>query len=127
MSEEDPLPFGVGTVLEVADGSITKFQWMGNASFNAKGTFLPGWIDPKDKKFYFKPKPIAKTHLPYLGEHDDVHVCKEDLVRHGFGVLNRANRLSAAAREKICKNEAVAEAYRRDAMHLFLPKPEELL
>ena len=52
MSDSHPIPFGVGRVLEIRGKQDLKFQWMGNTTCSARGTFLPGWIDPKDKKFY---------------------------------------------------------------------------
>jgi hypothetical protein len=126
MSEEDPLPFGVGKVLEARGEKILRFQWMGNATFNPRGTFLPGWIDNRDKKFYFQLRPRGKTHTEYLGEHDAVSVSQSEIITHGFRLLTDTNRLSASARTAICGSSEVEEAYKRDATHLFLPRSVDL-
>jgi hypothetical protein len=64
MSENDPLPFGIGRVIgtESTEGQGIRFQWLGNTTFNPRGTFLPGWLDPVDRKFYFQHTPNSQEN-----------------------------------------------------------------
>lgn len=62
--DRDPMPFGVGLVTAVRSPKDISFQWLGNAAFRPRGTFLPAWLDPKDRKFYYQKHPLAKTHIP---------------------------------------------------------------
>jgi hypothetical protein len=128
MSENDPLPFGVGRVLgrESKDGEGVQFQWLGNATFNPRGTFLPGWLDPTDRKFYFQPKPRSKKHTEFMGTDEGVQVTKEDVITHGFHILTDTNRLSMNTRTVITSSKEVEQMFKRDVIHLFTPKVTDL-
>jgi hypothetical protein len=95
MSENDPLPLVLGR--ESKDGEGVQFQWLGNATFNPRGTFLPGWLDPTDRKFYFQPKSRSKKH-----------------------------RLSMNTRTVITSSKEVEQMFKRDVIHLFTPKVTDL-
>ena len=84
---------------------------MGNTTCSARGTFLPGWIDPKDKKFYYRLKPLHATHQPFLGEHEDVVIGKGDVLSHGFHILNESKRISKQIREQISASVWVKQAW----------------
>jgi hypothetical protein len=122
MSENDPLPFGIGRVLgrESRDGEGVQFQWLGNATFNPRGTFLPGWLDPTDRKFYFQPKP-RQRNTP-----SSCAVTKEDVITPGFHILTDTNRLSMNTRTAITSSKEVEQMFKRDVIHLFTPKVTDL-
>ena len=87
---------------------------MGNVTFLARGTFLPTWIDPKDKKFYYRHKPIIPAHQPYLGEDCDVVIGNGDLIDHGFHLLTEAKLIRASTRDKISRSVWVKQAWGGD-------------
>ena len=80
MTDNCPLPFGVGRILEVTGGQVGKFQWLGNSTFNARGTFLPGWLDPSDRRFYFQPRPVSRKHTEFTGEDESVRVVRDEII-----------------------------------------------
>jgi len=71
-----------------------RFQWLGNRTFNPKGTFLPGWLDPVDLSFYFQPRPVSRKHAEFVGSDEGVQVTKDEIITHGFHVLTDTNRLT---------------------------------
>jgi hypothetical protein len=109
MSENDPLPFGIGRVMgmELKEGQGIQFQWPGNTTFNPRGTFLPGWLDPVDRKFYFQPRPRSKKHTEFMGKDEGVQVTREEVIAHGFRILTDANRLSMNTRTVITSSKVV--------------------
>jgi len=111
MSDLHPLPFGVGRVVEVKDRQDLRFQWLGNRTCLANGVFHPAWISSKDNKFYYKPERSHNTHKPFLGEHSDVIIGTDDLLAHGYDVLDEATRLSREIREKISQSVWVKQAW----------------
>jgi len=114
MTDNHPLPFALGRIIEIRDENDFKFQWLGNRSCLARGTFLPAWIDSKDNKYYYRNKPFHPTHQPYLGEHSDVTIGTADLIAHGFHILNESNRISQVVRELISKSIWVKQAWGDD-------------
>jgi hypothetical protein len=121
-SDNDQLPFGVGRVLTVRSPKDISFQWLGNASFNPRGTFLPGWLDPKDRKFYFQRRPLAQSHAPYLNDVDEVTIGTGDVIAAGFHVLTAEQRISPPIREIVVNNPDVRYAWGRDPSLLFAPR-----
>ena len=89
------VPFGIGRLIERrADGSL-HFQWLSNPSDNVRGTFRPGWIDSRDNRWTYGPKPPRagrKFYRPFTDEDASSHVTDDDVVVHGFAIDGR-NRL----------------------------------
>jgi hypothetical protein len=105
-------PFGIGRVMgtESKEGTI---PMAGNTTFNPRGTFLPGWLDPVDRKFYFQPMPRSKKHTEFMGKDEGVQVAREEVIAHGFRVLTDANRLSMNARTVITSSKEVEQMFKK--------------
>ena len=110
VTDDNPLPFGVGRILEVRKTDF-KFQWMGNTDQVARGTFRPAWFDSGDKKYYYRHRPTHGTHRPYLGEDCNVFIDKGQILAHGHNVLNDFTRIGKDVRDIISKSVWVKQAW----------------
>jgi hypothetical protein len=121
MTDDDPLPFGVGRILDDTNQNDLQFQWMCNPTYTPRGTFLLGWVSPRDRKFYYKSKPLHPSHPRFCGEDCGVSIGNEDVIVHGFSVLNEKGKLSKETKEVIAGNQWVKQAWGRDTRLLFVP------
>ena len=106
MSEDWPLPFGVGLVTRIEEDGTFEFQWMGNKATNPLGTFRLCWKDPRDDALYYATKATKPHHEPYLG--DLVTSMKvSDIVVKGFHILGERERLTPGALKAIREDEDI--------------------
>src|SRR4051794_36929027 len=103
MSENDPLPFGVGRVITLM------IELNSNGLEIIRSTHAVFLFDPKDGRFYFKQKPMDVHHFAYLSKRDDVRITSDDLIVHGFHVLTSSFKLTEASRELIRRNPHVRD------------------
>jgi hypothetical protein len=120
MSDNDPMPFGVGKVVSSDRKTGLVFQWLGNSAFNPRGTFFPAWI-AKDTKFYYRKAPTHSSHVPYTNVKEMV-VQVADVIAHGFKILDVSNRLTQPVRAKIMEDDDVRKSWGRSIETLFLPQ-----
>lgn len=80
ISEENALPFGIGRVISHEKGQFIHFQWLGNASQNQNARFEPCWFQKAGAKYYYKSRPIYRSHPPYTGKDLMVFLKAEDVI-----------------------------------------------
>jgi hypothetical protein len=120
VSEEHPMPFGVGRVVDATNQNDLQFQWYGNADSDPRSTFRPCWIQPSENRHYYKIQPLHPRHKHYLGSLDDVVVKATDLTCHGFNLLNTSERLNPAARRAIVGDAWIRDSWGEERGDLFL-------
>ena len=64
MNDVDPIPFGVGILLEDATELTNrlKIQWVGNANCDENGPFTKCWYQATQNKIYFQNNPLHFSH-----------------------------------------------------------------
>ena len=79
-------------------GEYIDFQWMGNYG-NGKlaRVFLPGWVDPRDNKEYYKNKPTHHSHKRFMGESTETYVTLKEILLRGSNLLKESGKLTASA------------------------------
>ena len=79
-------------------GEYIDFQWMGNYG-NGKptGVFLPGWVDPKDNKEYYKAKRIHPTHHRFTGESTGTYITLTQVLMRGDKLIRESGKLTTDA------------------------------
>jgi hypothetical protein len=103
------VPFGVGKLIESrTDGSL-HFQWLSNPADNVRGTFRLGWIDSRDNRWTYGPKPPQtgrKFYRPFTDEDASSRVNDGAVVVHGFTIDGRG-RLPLAVQRILHSNPTV--------------------
>jgi transposase InsO family protein len=76
--------FGVGKILEVNDdpNDLFKVHWYGNADYDRNGRFLPGYVDKKDKRWFYGAENKARKFL-YDSSYTSSKFTKEMVVTYG--------------------------------------------
>ena len=120
MTDNNPIPFGVGKVLDASNPNDLKFQWVGNKNMSTNGTFLPSWYQKSDDKAYYKQRPTHPSHEPFTNGSYDIMIGNQDTILIAKQILNDQNRLSKQSRDVISTNPLVRESWGSEARILFL-------
>lgn len=79
-------------------GEYIDFQWMGNYG-NGKltGVFLPGWVDPRDNKEYYRAKRLYHNHERFTGESTGTYITSSQILMRGDKLLRESGKLTTNA------------------------------
>ena len=57
--------FGVGKIMEIRDDpeDLYRVHWYGNKNYKRDGVFLPGYVDVKDKRWFYEKENKARKNL----------------------------------------------------------------
>ena len=57
--------FGVGKIMEIRDDpeDVYRVHWYGNKNYKRDGVFLPGYVDVKDKRWFYEKENKARKNL----------------------------------------------------------------
>jgi hypothetical protein len=100
-----PYNFGVAKVIASSSSGEVEYQWLGNATNNNNGSFLPGWTRTTHPNIYYSETRKHHSHKPYLGN-NDVAIKQKDIILHGF-TLTEARKLPAAVRRALAEDVRV--------------------
>ena len=90
----DDFPFGVGKLLERRSDDSLHFQWLSNPSENIRGTYRLGWIDSRDNKWTYGPKPPTsgrRYYGPFTDTDVSTRITDDTVVVHGFTIDARGH------------------------------------
>ena len=100
-NEQHKCVFGIGKIIEVANENDITFQWLGNKPLSeASKAFALGWVDPRDNKGYYSPKPIHASHPPWTNKDTATNLTASSIIMRG-DILNTSGKVGSAARSKI--------------------------
>jgi exonuclease III len=113
-SRAHPSPFGVGKVLKAAsDGSPCVWQWLGNAEYRLRGSYLPCWLNTDTDDYYYRASLSADArraeHTPYTNEDQSqpMRIGPEDVIVRGYGLLDETCSFMPVVWDEIRSNRLV--------------------
>ncbi len=101
---------GWAKLLSTSRASLSIFS---GSNFNQSrlAKFLPMWLQPSDKKSYYKAKPTSPAHPPYTGKDLGVFIKADDLILvSGLTTFLEEDILKPWALSFILRDELVQQA-----------------
>ena len=106
-SADNPLPFGLGKILNLIPNNSLNIQWYGNFAMKFDAPFRPCWLQPRTNQIYYSSAKAHPSHLPHCTSDTSTPVHSRDLITYGFSLLD-SDRIPSSLQTMITSQPHVA-------------------